>query len=171
MIELEKAYLAKYLPPGLDQCKKKEVMDIYLPTDQRHPTLRIRKNGDKYEITKKEPLIDDPSEMKEETTTLTKEEFEELNRSVVGKRLRKIRYYYPYQNRITEIDVFQDQLHGLIIIDFEFDSIEEKNSFPMPEFCLADITKEEFTAGGMLCGKSYAEIENVLGKYGYQKIS
>ncbi len=170
MIELEKTYLAQYLPPGLDQCKKKEVMDIYLPTNQRHPTLRIRKNGEKYEITKKEPLLDDPSEMKEETTTLTKEEFEELNRSVAGKRLRKIRYYYPYQNRIAEIDLFQDALKGLVVVDFEFEQVADKNAFVMPEFCLADITTEEFTAGGMLCGKSYAQIESVLGKYGYKRI-
>ena len=170
MIELEKTYLAKFLPSGLEQCKKKEIIDIYLPTNHRHPTLRIRKNGEKYEITKKEPLLDDPSEMKEETTTLTKEEFEELNRSVAGKRLRKIRYYYPYQNRIAAIDIFQDAFKGLIVVDFEFERIEDKNAFTMPKFCLADITQEEFTAGGMLCGKSYAEIEEVLGKYGYKKI-
>ena len=78
MIELEKTYLAKFLPSGLEQCKKKEIIDIYLPTNHRHPTLRIRKNGEKYEITKKEPLLDDPSEMKEETTTLTKKKFERL---------------------------------------------------------------------------------------------
>lgn len=170
MIELERTYLAKYLPQGLEQCQKKEILDIYLPTNQRHPTLRIRKNGEKYEITKKEPLLDDPSEMKEETTTLTQEEFAELNRSVAGKRLRKIRYYYPYLNRTAEIDIFQDALKGLVIIDFEFERIEDKNAFIMPEFCLADITTEEFTAGGMLCGKSYAEIESVLVKYGYKKL-
>ena len=169
-IELERTFLAKYLPDGLEQCDRKEILDIYIPTESRHPTLRIRKNGKKYEITKKEPLKDDPSEMKEETTTLTKEEFDELNKSLIGKRVRKFRYYYPYNNRTAEVDVFQDLLKGLIVVDFEFDSIDDKNNFQIPEFCLIDITQEEFIAGGMVCGKSYSDIEENLRVLGYEKI-
>ena len=170
MIELERTFLAKYLPEGLENCKRKEILDIYIPTDSRHPTLRIRKNGDKYEITKKEPIANDPSEMKEETTTLTKEEFDELNRSLNGKRIRKLRYYYKYKGRVAEVDVFQDLLKGLIVIDFEFETVEEKNAFRIPEFCLIDITQEEFIAGGMVCGKSYTDIEENLRVLDYKKI-
>jgi CYTH domain-containing protein len=170
MIELERTFLAKYLPEGLENCKRKEILDIYIPTESRHPTLRIRKNGEKYEITKKEPLADDPSEMREETTTLTKEEFEELNRNLNGKRVRKLRYYYDCNGNTAEVDVFQDLLKGLIVIDFEFETVEEKNAFQMPEFCLIDITHEEFIAGGMVCGKSYADIEENLRVLDYKKI-
>jgi len=53
MDEIEKTYLVKYLPEGLVTCKHKEIYDIYLPKDSSHPALRIRKNGDQYEITKK----------------------------------------------------------------------------------------------------------------------
>ena len=53
MIEREKTFLAKYIPDGLGDAKKKELVDIYLPPDARHPHLRIRKNGESYEITKK----------------------------------------------------------------------------------------------------------------------
>ena len=169
-IELERTFLAKYLPEGLENCKRKEILDIYIPTEARHPTLRIRKNGKRYEITKKEPLKDDPSGMKEETTTLTQEEFDELNRSLVGKRVRKLRYYYPYNDRVAEVDVFQDLLKGLIVVDFEFPTVEEKNVFKIPEFCLIDITQEEFIAGGMVCGKSYSDIEENLRVLGYKKI-
>lgn len=56
MIELEKTYLARYLPRGLAACDCAEVIDIYIPADSVHPKLRIRKNGRKYEITKKEPV-------------------------------------------------------------------------------------------------------------------
>ncbi|MEK6938106.1 MAG: hypothetical protein AABX04_03605 [Nanoarchaeota archaeon] len=90
MIEHERTFLAKHLPEGLLKCKSKEILDIYLPTDSRHPKLRIRKNGDKYEITKK-TLIDlnDTSKRKEETTSLTIEEFTELEQSVKGKECTK----------------------------------------------------------------------------------
>lgn len=39
----------------------------------------------------------------------------------------------------------------------------------MPDFCLADVTQEKFTAGGILAGKKYSDIEAELEKYGYKK--
>ncbi len=171
MIELERTFLAKNLLLGLEKCHYKEIIDIYLPTNVPHPKLRIRKNGDKHEITKKIPADGgDLSRMHEETTTITKEEFDELNSSLTGKRTHKLRYYYPYKDLIAEVDVFQDALKGLVVIDFEFKSEEEKNSFQMPDFCLAEVTSEEFIAGGMLCGKKYEEIEEELNKWNYTKI-
>ena len=170
MIELEKTYLAKLLPEYLKKCKYNEIIDIYIPTYAVHPTLRIRKSGDKYEITKKEPVEDDPSHQNEETTTLTVDEFEELSKNLVGKRIDKIRYYYPFQGKTAEIDVFQGKLIGLVVVDFEFETVEEKNSFEMPEFCLVDVTSEEFIAGGMICGKSYEDIEEELNNLKYKKI-
>ena len=63
-----------------------------------------------------------------------------------------------------------DLLLGLIVIDFEFKSEEEKKSFVMPDFCLVDITQERFIAGGMICGKKYEDIEEELQKLGYDKL-
>jgi len=170
MIERELTFLAKRLPEGLADCKFKEVLDIYLPKESRHPTLRIRKNGDKYEITKKEPINEgDSSEMLEETIPLTKEEFQELS-TIEGKRVRKLRYYYDHNGKTAEVDIFQDDLKGLVIIDFEFETSEEKNTFEMPDFCLANITQEEFIAGGMICGKCYEDLIKDLAKFDYKKI-
>ena len=169
MYELERTYLAKYIPEGLEKCEKKEIIDIYIPKIKEHPTLRIRKNGNKFEITKKEPIENDSSHQEEQTIGLTEEEFNELMK-LDGKRVRKIRYFYRYKDRIAEIDVFQDKLKGLILVDFEFESKQEKDSFIMPEFCLADVTQEEFIAGGMLCGKSYEDIEKELESYQYKKL-
>ena len=170
MIELEKNYLVKYLPPNLEKCESKEVIDIYLPKEAIHPTLRIRKNGNNYEITKKEPITEeDASSQTEQTIPLKESEFLALSR-VDGNRLSKIRYFYPYNNRIGEIGIFQEALSGLVLVDFEFKTPEEKESFKMPEFCLADVTQEEFLAGGMLCGKSYQDIEERLKKLSYSPI-
>ncbi len=146
-----------------------EIFDIYIPRAEPHPILRIRKKGDKYEITKKEPVAGrDSSRQSELTIPLSKEEFLDLI-ELPGKRLRKIRHYYPYNGLIAEIDIFQDDLKGLALIDFEFKTIEEKDKFLMPEFCLADVTQEKITAGGILAGKKYSEIETFLKKYGYKK--
>jgi CYTH domain-containing protein len=169
MIELERTYLAKFIPQGLENCESKEIIDIYIPKAKRHPTLRIRKSGDKYEITKKEPVEDDASVQNEHTTPLTKEEFEVLSK-LDGRKTYKIRYYMDYNGYRCEVDVFQGALKGLIVIDFEFDSEEDKNNFKMPDFCLIDVTKEEFIAGGMICGKTYEDIKDKLDVFGYKSL-
>jgi len=169
-IELERTFLLKKIPEGLKDCKSIEIFDIYIPQLVEHPILRIRKRGDVFEITKKSPVdLNDCSEQSEETILLTKEEFSGFLK-VDGKRLRKIRYYYPIDNKTAEIDVFLDDLEGLVTADFEFDSVEEKKSFVMPDFCLVDVTQEKGTAGGILAGKKYSDIQSVLDKYGYKKL-
>ena len=169
MIELEKTYLAKKLPEDLKSCKSKEIIDVYIPKSSDHPNLRLRKNGDKFEITKKDPVNDrDASHQKEQTIILTESEFNALNK-LEGKRVCKIRYHYDYNSRTAEFDVFQDSLKGLVVVDFEFATIEKKENFKMPDFCLVDVTQEVFIAGGMICGKSYEDIEDELKRFNYKK--
>ncbi|MFW5884754.1 MAG: CYTH domain-containing protein [Patescibacteria group bacterium] len=171
MLELEKTYLAKYLPEDLKKSPSKELIDVYIPGSHLHPRLRLRKNGGNFEITKKQPKVEgDASAQTEETIVLSREEFEALNNQVEGKRVRKIRYFYNHQGRRAEIDVFQDDLEGLVLVDFEFESVNDKEKFLMPGFCLAEVTQEDFIAGGMLCGKGYEDIEKKLNKYNYSKI-
>ena len=170
MIELEKTYLAKKFPEGLENCEFKEIIDIYIPKSSEHPKIRIRKNGNKFEATKKEPVSDgDASCLKEQTMILTEAEFNAF-KEIDGKKVRKLRYYYDYNGRTAEIGVFQDSLKGLVAIDFEFATIEEKDIFKMPDFCLADVTQEVFLAGGMICGKSYEALEDNLKRFNYKKL-
>ena len=111
----------------------------------------------------------DASELKEETIILNKSEFNTLKK-LNGKKIRKIRYFYNYKNQIAEFDIFQDKLKGLVLIDFEFKTSKEKSQFQTPHFCLADVTQEEFIAGGMICGKTYQDIETELNQFNYKKI-
>ena len=160
----------KSLPEGLDHCESYEILDIYLPSSSRHPNLRIRKAGDRMVITKKQPMDGaDSSRQLEQTIPLSEGEFGELS-SIYGKRIRKERYKYDYQGRTAEIDVFKDDLAGLVLADFEFKSMEEMEEFAIPDFCLAEVTQEEFIAGGMLSGKRYLDIEEDLKRYDYVKI-
>ncbi len=170
MHELELTYLAKKLPKNLSTFPSKEMLDIYLPSTAVHPNLRIRKRGDIFEITNKKPVKQgDSSHQLEQTIPLTKEEYDELS-SVQGKRVAKIRYYYKENGADFEVDVFAGDLKGLVLVDVEFSSIEAKDSFAIPSFCLADVTQEHFLAGGMLCGKTYADIEKDLDRFGYKKL-
>jgi adenylate cyclase len=168
MIELERTFLVKNIPEGMDKCPKREIADIYYPKTAKHPVLRLRKDGDRYILTKKHPVGEDKSVQKEQTVELTNEEFEALSR-LEGKHLEKVRYESDYKGRKVEIDVFKGALEGLVLADFEFSSQEERDTFKMPDFCLVEVTHEEFIAGGMLCGKSYEEIASKLAEFGYQK--
>lgn len=172
MIEHERTFLAKSFPEGLKNCIFKEMLDIYLPDGMSHASIRIRKRGEnRFVITKKQPVNEnDHSQLKEETIVLTKEEFELLEKQIAGRRVHKVRYYYDCNGKIAEIDVFTDKLKGLVLVDFEFETEEEKLKFEMPDFCLVDVTQEKFIAGGMLCGKSYEDIEEELESHNYTKL-
>ena len=171
MEELELTYLAKYLPRNLGESPLREVLDIYFPSTAKHPVLRLRKIGEKHELTKKEPIqAGDSSHQMETTIPLTEEEYKEIAQ-LEGKRLRKIRYDYRNgSGAVFEFNIFKDDLGGLVTIEVEFNSIKEKDEFNPPDFCLADVTQEDFVAGGMLCEKQYEDIEPKLNQFGYEKI-
>lgn len=170
MIELERTFLAKEIPSELKDCKFKEIIDIYIPKSENHPILRLRKNGTNFEITKKQPVKGKySSKQKEDTIILSEKEFNSLSK-LDGKKLHKLRYYYDYNGRVAEVDIFLDELKGLVLVDFEFAKEEEKDNFKIPDFCLADVTQDVFCAGGILCGKSYKDIEKDLRRCNYKKL-
>ncbi len=169
MIEIERTFLAKRIPEGLSDCDFIEIKDTYFPKSSFHPKIRLRKKGGYYELTKKKPVNDDPSHQEEQTIKLTREEYESF-KSIDGRVIHKNRYFLPFNNRVAEVDVFLDKLKGLVLIDFEFNNPVERDSFSMPDFCLADVTNEDFIAGGMLCGKSYEDIATELKRFNYKKL-
>lgn len=169
-VELEYTYLAKEIPKDLASSPSKLIVDVYYPADIAHPYLRIRQKGDTYELTKKEPANgSDSSYQLEHTVVLDRGEFEALTKAP-GRRVAKRRYFYEYKGRTAEIDVFEGDLKGLVEVDFEFATREEQLAFTMPDFCLADVTQEAFTAGGMLAGKSYKDIEKNLAEFQYKPL-
>ncbi len=169
--EFEKTYLAKYLPEDLKKFSSREIIDVYIPGNRMHPCVRVRKNGNDYEITKKKPVEEgDCSCQSEQTIKLDKEEFNFFE-NISKKKIRKKRFYYKKDGIDFEIDLFKGGLKGLVLVDVEFKNKKTKNSFrKIPDFCLAEITQEDFIAGGMLAGKEYKDIKGKLEKYNYKKL-
>lgn len=170
-IEIEKTYLAKYLPSGLKDCESKEIIDFYVPKNAAHARLRIRKNGSIFVITKKKPIkAGDASTQFEDNIEINEDEFKAFY-DLPSDRIRKIRYYYPCGGKTAEIDVFLEDLLGLVVVDFEFKNTEEMVNFIKPDFCLVDVTDEEFVAGGVLCRHSFASLKKEWERLSYQKLS
>ena len=169
-LELELTYLAKTIPKNLKQFESKKIVDIYFPKNDPNRSIRLRQNGARYELTKKKPINENDFSIQiEETINLTKEEFKEFL-VIPGAKVEKTRYKYTYEGKNVEVDIFDKDLKGLVIIDFEFTSEEEKDNFIMPDFCLVEVTQEMFIAGGTLAGKTYKEIESNLNRFNYKKL-
>ena len=170
-VEYELTFLAKELPGSIKQAMPTRIVDIYVPTDMSiHPNLRLRKKGSTYEITKKQDTTDnDYSTMIEETIPLSQAEFEALA-SGNHRLVEKDRYSVNIDGYPAEVDVFSGDLDGLVLIDFEFFDENAKKEFKPPACCLADVTQEDFVAGGLLAGRKLQDLEEKFKLYGYQQL-
>lgn len=169
-VELEKTYLAARLPAGLNAARSEIIIDHYIPLTANHPIIRLRRRGDRYELTKKEPVDGtDSSKQFEHTINLTAEEYAAFS-TVPSKKLAKRRYYVIIEGHNAEVDVYHDDLAGLVIIDFEFDSESAMAQFVQPAVCLVDVTQESFAAAGKLAGETYEEISEILQSYNYKPL-
>jgi hypothetical protein len=66
-IERELTFLITELPADLDKFTSKIIEGNYVPRAARHPVIRIRRNGDKLMITKKQPVDADGTHQTEHT--------------------------------------------------------------------------------------------------------
>ncbi len=163
MIEIEKTFLVKNLP-DLTQLTPEKILQGYLSPSPS--PLRIRQRDSKFEITKKLPLKpNDFSSAEEINIPLTEFEFNQLW-ILTQRSLEKLRYQIPLENNlIAELDVYQGQLAGLVVVEVEFPSQEAMDKFIPPSWFGYDITQEEFSANSFLAGKSFDKIKSLISKY------
>lgn len=168
-LEREKTYLARYIPSQINGARSELIHDIYIP-EIDHAVIRLRHRGEKFELTKKEPLTgDDSSRQNEHTIPLTQDEYNAFA-AISKKELIKRRYYCTIYGHDAEVDIFEGALRGLVLIDFEFPSDEAMANFEPPECCLADVTQDIVSAAGRLAGKTYQDIASELATFHYQPL-
>ena len=134
-MEIERKYLVRKLPENLEQYNKKKIAQGYLCTE---PVVRIRRSNDDYYMTYK----GDGLMVREEyNLPLTQEAYEHLRPKIDGLLIAKTRYLIPLGNKLTaELDVFEEDLNGLVIVEVEFNSVEEANAFHAPDWFGEDVT-------------------------------
>jgi CYTH domain-containing protein len=137
--EIEKKFLVKKLPVDINKYQHHEILQGYISEPDDSITVRLRKYGDKYFKTLKKKGLE--SRLENETE-ISQKDFETDWHLTADKRIRKIRYIIPYDKYLIELDIFKDNLEGLILAEVEFSSIKECNSFTPPDWFGDDVTSD-----------------------------
>jgi CYTH domain-containing protein len=76
-----------------------------------------------------------------------------------GREIRKNRYFFDFNGRIMEIDVYLGKLWGLNLAKAVFETIEDLENFEIPSFAVMEVTNVEFFYGENLVEKSFADVQ------------
>lgn len=93
---------------------------------------------------------------------LTAEEYGMLSR-LPGRTLVKRRYRVEYMDVVFGLDVFDEDLAGLILCEAEMPTREQVCALQFPPFATKEVTEDPFFTGGNLCRATPAELRNKLG--------
>ncbi|MFT4532652.1 MAG: adenylate cyclase [Candidatus Saccharimonadales bacterium] len=169
-LEVELTFLASDLPPEISGGKPQILKDVYVNRSNGLWILRLRKRDNYFELTKKLKLSPTDHSLHEETNIeITEDEYNILapcSELVIEKK----RYKVDIEGRSAEVDVFGGRLKGLVLIDFEFPSVTDRDAFSAPKYCLYDATQDKEISAGVLVGKSYSDMEEWLTTKGYKNL-
>lgn len=134
-MEIERKYLIKTMPEHLNEYPCKKIAQGYLSTA---PVVRIRRSDDEYYLTYKGKGM---MVREEYNLPLTEEAYAHLLPKIDGLLIAKTRYLIPLDGKWTaELDVFEGELAPLTLVEVEFDSVEEANTFVPPAWFGEDVT-------------------------------
>ncbi len=134
-MEIERKYLVDKLPGHIEDYPCRIISQGYLNIN---PVVRIRRDNEKYELTYKSKGF---MARQEYNLPLTREAYEHLLTKNDGRLIEKRRYMIPLEHGLTaELDVFERELAPLILVEVEFSSEEEANSFVPPSWFGEDVT-------------------------------
>ena len=140
MQEIERKFLPTALPGDLESLPSREIVQGYLSIN---PAIRVRASRGHYRLTIKGGGLVSRTE---NTFELGSEEaFLHLLKKCDGRVIRKRRYLVPiqgYPHLKGELDVFKDELTGLVILEVEFPSEEEAQAFRPPAWFGEDVSRD-----------------------------
>lgn len=82
-----------------------------------------------------------------------------------GKRLKKVRYYHNYRGQIFSIDVFENELNGLVLCETECADLEDLMSVEPPAYINCEVTEDDFFKGGNLCRATRIDLADKLSAF------
>ena len=163
-MRIEVTYLCKELPKNLEKVQHEKIEQGYL--SNKPDPLRFRKKGNIYSVTRKIIIVPGDLSFRDYISIEThKEEFEKIWPLMI-KTLKKTRYYFSQKMGGSEIriDVFEDDLKGLVLIELIFANEDEMRNFQKPKWFGADITATAELTNPSVAGQKYKDLEPIIKK-------
>ena len=135
--EIERKFLVSEAPDRLEESSSARIEQGYLALSERSE-VRLRRSGDDLRLTVKRGA----GEVREEVEVpIGRELFERLWPLTAEARLTKTRYLLPLEGGLeVEVDVYEGALHGLRVVEVEFDSAEGSRGFQVPGWFGKELT-------------------------------
>ena len=146
-MEIERKFLTKHIPFDITAYPFKQISQAYISFS---PTIRIRQSDEKYILTVKGKghLAREEFEL-----PLSKEEYDRMFLKTEGTPVIKKRYLVPVEDGLTaEVDIYEGELEGLLLVEVEFPSVEAMNAFTAPDWFGEDVSASAKYHNSVLSG-------------------
>jgi CYTH domain-containing protein/CHAD domain-containing protein len=159
--EIERKFLLGELPPSLAGRTGEPISQGYL-TSGEGAEIRLRRAGERTLLTVKTGV----GEVREEVEVRVGAElFDSLWPLTDGRRVRKTRLHEPLGNGLeAEIDVYGEELTGLVVAEVEFRSPEQSRAFAPPGWFGDEVTGDARYANRELASRGTPESGGDRGK-------
>lgn len=158
--EIERKFKVKEIPQEiLETIKPLELVQTYLdaPVGQERRVRAI--NNEKFVITVKIPKVCSNKTEKglirqELEKEISKEDYELFLHQQKGNQIKKKRYKIPANDGlIYELDIYEGNLDGLMVVEVEFPNKEMAISFKKPDWFGQDVTSNKAYKNASLAEK------------------
>lgn len=137
--EIERKFLLGELPDWLADRAEERISQGYL-TNGEGPEIRLRRAGERTLLTVKEGAGEVREELEVELDPYL---FRTLWPLTAGRRVTKTRRREPLgDGRTAEVDVYAENLAGLVVAEVEFSSAKESREFEPPAWLGKEITND-----------------------------
>jgi CYTH domain-containing protein len=151
--ELERRFLVERLPDGIEQERGWRITDRYIKNTQ----LRLRRmepiHAGEAILKLGQKAVPSPPDFGRMTITniyLSPEEYAALA-ILEAFELRKRRYSFAHDGRPFSIDVFENELSGLIVAETSFETAAEMDQeLDLPSWAGSEVTQDARFTGGAL---------------------
>jgi CYTH domain-containing protein len=162
-IERERRFLLERLPQEAIVVRTRRIADRYI----HGARLRLREQTDDdgsavFKLTQKISERGDGAQQGFITTMYLKRDEFDVLAQLPANTLAKSRYSVPPFG----IDVFEDQLEGLVLAEAEFASPEDAAALEIPSFICSEVSADDRFTGGRLVLASRDELRARLAEYG-----
>ncbi|MBA3832097.1 MAG: adenylate cyclase [Chthoniobacterales bacterium] len=136
-LEIERKFLIRKLPRGLERFPHREIAQGYLTIGRDRSHVRLRRKGRVCTLTFKRGSA---AAREEREIRLNLAQFDILWPATTGVRLTKTRYDVPWKKSVVEIDIYHGSNEGLIVAEVEFPDELSCRKFAPPAWLGAEIT-------------------------------